>query len=377
MKKIGFILPVAILLFACGGNTVNKNSSFELKGTFTNVIGGESIYLEELSPTGKLLIDSTTLDEKGNFSFKNLSPAPGFYRVKVNEANFAMLIMDSSQKISLTGNFKDLGNTYSAEGSPDTKVFLELNELGKTIQTRVDSFQRVFQALAGTIKMDSLKMDSINNKMEPAYQSIIEGHQKQVAEVVNRNTSSLAALIGIQQLIPDSYNELYKKVYDALSIKYPKSKYLANLQKNVESYAKVVGGSLAPDFTLTTPEGKPLELSSLRGKIVLIDFWASWCGPCRKENPNVIKLYKKYHNKGFEILGVSLDDKQDKWVDAIKKDGLPWSHVSDLKGWDSQAAKLYGVDAIPFTVLLDKEGKIIDKGLRGTKLEAKLAELFK
>jgi thiol-disulfide isomerase/thioredoxin len=104
----------------------------------------------------------------------------------------------------------------------------------------------------------------------------------------------------------------------------------------------------------------------------LIDFWASWCGPCRKENPNVVAMYKKLHAKGFEIYSVSLDDNQEKWMNAIKADGLIWNHASDLKGWDNQAAKMFGVDAIPFTILLDKEGKIIDKGLRGKELEAKV-----
>ena len=120
-----------------------------------------------------------------------------------------------------------------------------------------------------------------------------------------------------------------------------------------------------------------MALSSLRGKIVMIDFWASWCGPCRKENPNVINVYKKFHAKGFDIIGVSLDDNAEKWHDAIVKDGLPWHHVSELKGWDSEVAKVYGVDAIPFTVLLDKEGKILAKGLRSKNLEEKLNEIFK
>ncbi len=376
MKKIAFFLLFTDLLVGCGTEK-QKSTTFELKGTLSNSLGGETVYFEELSPTGKLLLDSTKLDDKGNFSFAKVSPSAGFYRVKINEANFAMLILDSSQKITLTGDFKDLGNSYKAEGSPDTKVFLELNDLGKIIQMRVDSFQQVFQGLIATGKRDSLTMDSINKALEPAYMKMIAAHQKLVSEVVIKNAGSLAALVGIQQLNPDDYMDLYKKVYADLSKRFPGSKYLLNLKKNVESYGKVTDGVLAPDFTLTTNEGKPMALSSLRGKIVLIDFWASWCGPCRKENPNVINVYKNFHAKGFEILGVSLDDKKDKWLDAIAKDGLPWYHVSDLKGWESDVAKLYGVDAIPFTVLLDKEGKIIAKGLRGKNLEAKLEQLFK
>ena len=376
MKKITTVLILSILLVACG-NDKKKKTNFELKGTLANVVGGETIYFEELSPTGKLLVDSTTLDEKGNFSFTQYAPSAGFYRVKISEANFAMLILDSSQKVTISGDFKDLGNSYKVEGSPDTKVFLELNELGKIVQMRVDSFQQVFQGILATVKKDSVTMDSVNKALEPAYMKMIGAHQKLVAEVVAKNSSSLASLVGIQQLNPDDYMDVYKKVYADLSKRFPGSKYLINLKKNVESYGKIAIGSEAPDFTLKTNKGKPLALSSLRGNIVLIDFWASWCGPCRKENPNVINVYKKYHTKGFEILGVSLDDKEEKWVDAIEKDGLPWYHVSDLKGWESETVIQYGVDAIPFTVLLDKEGKIIAKGLRGKDLEAKLEELFK
>ncbi len=378
MKKIVYIICASALLAACGGNS-KRNSNFELNGTFSNATAGDVVYLEELAPGAKIAIDSATIDEKGNFSFKNASPSAGFYRVKATEQNFAMLVLDSTQKITLTGDYKNIGNTYKAEGSEDTKVFLEFNVLGKEIQQRTDSMQQAFQALVGTTKMDSVRMDSLNKVFGDIYNKLIDAYQERFSALVTKNKTSLAVLAGIQQLNPNKYLNLYKEVDVALTAKYPSSKYLANLKRDIAAFeaqtqkaGKLAIGSALPDFTLTTPEGKALSLSSFKGKVVLIDFWASWCGPCRKENPNVVAMYKKLHAKGFEIYSVSLDDNQEKWMKAIKADGLIWNHASDLKGWDNQVAKMFGIDAIPFTILLDKEGKIIDKGLRGKELQAKV-----
>ena len=135
-------------------------------------------------------------------------------------------------------------------------------------------------------------------------------------------------------------------------------------------------GKPAPAFTQDDVDGKPVALSSFQGKYVLVDFWASWCGPCRQENPNVVKAFQQYHAKGFSIVGVSLDDARDRWVAAIKKDGLAWTQVSDLKGWDNRVALLYGIKGIPMNFLLDKNGNIIAKGLTGDALERRLAELL-
>lgn len=366
-----------MLLTSCGNDkTADKSSSFELKGTLSNAAGGETIFLEELAPTGKKVIDSALVDDKGNFAFTHASPAAGFYRVKVNEQNFAMLVLDSSQKISMKGDIRNLGNTYTTEGSEDTKVFLEFNSLGRSIQQRTDSMQQSFQSIVGTMKMDSVHMDSISKSFEPVYNKMIDEYQTKVAALVTKNKTSLASLAGIDQLNPDKYLDLYKELDASLSAKYSNSKYLGKLHGEVASFSRLMKGSKAPDITGTNPEGKTLSLSSFKGKIVMIDFWASWCGPCRKENPNVVRLYNKYHAKGFDIFGVSLDDDKDRWVAAIKKDGLIWNHVSELKGWQSAVCGVYGVDAIPQTFLVDKEGNIIDKGLRGKELEDKLAELL-
>jgi peroxiredoxin len=188
--------------------------------------------------------------------------------------------------------------------------------------------------------------------------------------------------------------DLFKATRDALRTSMPGSEFYTGFRDQVDRMEQqlkaqqaqqaemerlsnlIPVGSEAPDFSQQAPDGRTIALSSLRGKVVLVDFWASWCKPCRMENPNVKKVYEKYHAKGFEILGVSLDRDMNAWTGAIKQDGLPWLHVSDLQFWNNAAAQQYGITSIPFTVLVDKEGKVIDKNLRGPALEAKLTELF-
>ena len=151
---------------------------------------------------------------------------------------------------------------------------------------------------------------------------------------------------------------------------------IAKVKKKINSAGAFMVGGVAPDFAQLTPEGDSLSLSDLRGKVVLVDFWASWCGPCRRENPHVKKIYEKYKDKGFDVLGVSLDKTQKAWERAIEQDGLPWKHVSDLKGWKNEVAQLYSVKSIPHTILLDQEGKIVASKLRGPQLEQELAKIF-
>lgn len=213
-------------------------------------------------------------------------------------------------------------------------------------------------------------------------------------QLIEKNPNSPVCLSALQVISPKEDMATFKSVAKSLETVMGNSGYLANLNKTIVQIeeqakmealqreqqeamaAKLAIGKEAPEIALNDPNGQLQKLSDLKGKYVLIDFWASWCKPCRRENPNVVRLYNKYKNKGFEVFSVSLDRNEQAWKNAIMADNLTWTHVSDLKFWNSAAAQLYGVNAIPKTFLLDKEGKILAKDLRGKALENKLAELF-
>ena len=243
--------------------------------------------------------------------------------------------------------------------------------------------ENVFRTFLVTMRMDSLRADSLSRQMEKPYEAMIKAYSDVVAQKVKANTNSFASVMAVQQLNPEDYIDVYIALDKGLAAKYPNNADVVKFHSVVEQDQMMVNrtkaiatGAEAPEINLPMPNDKPLALSSLRGKVVLIDFWASWCGPCRKEMPNVKRIYEKYKSKGFEIYGVSLDKDRDDWVAAISKDGLTWPQVSDLAYWQCKAAQDYAVQAIPFTVLIDKNGKILAKNLRGAELEAKIAEVL-
>jgi peroxiredoxin len=382
MKKIIILALTAISLYSCSPES-NNTTGFEIRGSLSNS-KGEAIYLEKLGQSGVTTIDSTTIDEKGDFLMNHASPRVGFYRLRINESNFCMLVLDSAQKVSVTGDARDLGNTFKTEGSPDTKLFAEYNALAQGQKVRTDSLENVFRTAMITMKLDSIRADSLSKELQKPYEVMVAQYSDVVAKKVQENTSSLASIMAIQQLRPENYLDIYKALDKGLSEKYPDNKDIKSFHGMVQQTIMMVSrteaikiGNEAPELILPMPNDKDLALSSLRGKVVLVDFWASWCAPCRKELPNVKRAYEKYKSKGFEILGVSLDKDRDAWIEAISKEGLTWPQVSDLKFWQSEACQVYAVQSIPYTVLIDKEGKIIATDLRGADLDKKLSEVLK
>lgn len=195
--------------------------------------------------------------------------------------------------------------------------------------------------------------------------------------LISHNLSSIVSLSATKFINQQGELPLLTALEDSLTAAYPQNKFVQDYKSLMVGMKKLPAGSEAPEIIGQTPDGKTLSLSSLRGKIVLIDFWASWCGPCRREMPAVVELYKKYKGKDFEIFGVSLDENTAAWKNAIEADHVTWPQVSELKKWDSKVVKDYAVDAIPYSILIDKEGKVISKGLRVDDLDVKLMELLR
>jgi thiol-disulfide isomerase/thioredoxin/thioredoxin-related protein len=376
LKHVIIALPI-ILLAACSNTNPQSKSNFELKGKLINA-HGEILYLEKMAPDGLKPVDTTTIDAQGEFILRTVIKEIGFYRLKISDKNFATFIFDANQKVKITGDATDLGNTYQVEGSPDSKLFLEVSQASAINYKQRDSLQKTYQAFVNLYKTDSARIDSITKVLEKPYSNLIKEQNIYLANFINKNSASLASLAAIQQLPMEGFVQTFINLDKSLLAKYPNSAYIKAFHQDVKSKTACAIGTPAPEINFNTPNGMPLKLSSLKGKVILVDFWASWCGPCRMENPNVVAAYNTYKSKGFDVYSVSLDNNLEKWKLAIQKDNLSWkNHVCDFNGWKSPVVTEYNFNGIPYNVLIDKKGNVIAKNLRGIELEKKLAEIFK
>lgn len=251
----------------------------------------------------------------------------------------------------------------------------ELLEMKKTVDNKFDALNKEFSKLPLEQQKDSV----IFAQFLAREMNLMDENYSVYLDFARSHPDSYLSVIGLSFVAgQEKFYASAKSAFEGLSSRLKESPLGKVIPLQLEAQSKTKVGQQAPDLTLKNPEGKTIKISDFSGKYLLLDFWASWCGPCRAENPNLVKAYQKYHDKGFDILGISLDDAARKaaWIDAIKGDSLLWAQVSDLGGWDSYAAKIYGINAIPASFLLDPDGKIIARNLRAEELQNMLKRVF-
>jgi peroxiredoxin len=371
MKKTYFLqILVPFVISAASCQAVPSGKS-QVSCEFANG-AGKKIVLQHLGASAVLPVDSITLDASGKGTFALDVKQPRFYRLQVSPENFLVFIAsENDKKISINSDYNNLASKYKISGSEESTLLQSTSSVLQRNYMMADSMQQVYTNLK------SQGNDSAANTLEKKYMMMLESETAMIHKLVDEHPASLAAMAMLERLDKDKDIAFLEKVDAALSKKYPDSEYSKSLHERIGELKKLHVGSIAPDISLPTPDGQTLALSSLKGQVVLLDFWASWCRPCRMENPNVVNIYNKYHDKGFTVFSVSLDKSKDSWVEAITKDGLLWpNHVSDLGYWNSIVTKLYKIEGIPMTFVLDKEGRIAAKNLRGKELEDKIAGLL-
>jgi thiol-disulfide isomerase/thioredoxin len=390
MKKLfGFLL--LLLLTACGNSGQEENAqdldvNFSVSGKISDA-GNIPLYLEAMSQSGSIKVAETTVAQDGTFKLEGNIPGMGIYQIRLGESQDKVIPLTLSPKehvkmntsfdaFSIDPNFSGAEwtapmNKYMALYAGFLNGQMDLNAL----QGQLSEEELMARYLALRKPIDDFALQQMGKDPDNPINIILSSSAAPTTGFENWDPKNLEVL--------QSVAEAYKKKYAGSPMASTMENQVFQIQSAYQEYELSKNGSnsgnaaLAPEISLKDPNGKIRKLSSLRGKIVLVDFWASWCGPCRRENPNVVKLYKKYKDKGFTVFSVSLDDKPAAWKQAIAADGLIWpDHVSDLMGWQTPLIQSYGFNSIPHTVLIDKEGKIIATGLRGESLEQKLKELM-
>lgn len=374
IRRISFFFFLLAASWNLQAQLVNNVS---IEGSVINASVAE-IHLLELTRKGFQAVDTFKLNPnagtaKQSFRFDLNIDQANFYSLNFAPNQYAIIILSPNDRLKISLDARNLREALSVSGSFETEAYYDLIAGTKRFEKQKFDLEAEYNKNQGNPAQDSLGQ-VLASKYQKTENARIAYLKKEMLK-----TPSLGGLVFMDVIKMDKNMDFYAKYAPAMVKKYPKNEFVKSIYAQYNSEkgkVRLTAGMQAPEIDLPSPNGNNIKLSSLRGKVVLIDFWASWCSPCRRANPHVVSLYNKYHDKGFEIYGVSLDKSRENWIKAIADDGLVWSQVSDLKYWQSEAGRAYGVGSIPHTVLIDEGGKIIAIGLRGASLDAKLKEIY-
>ena len=374
MRRI-LIISLLFCMFSFGITVLNAQDNLNQKGFELKIntagLNGQKLYLLKRADAAFVVLDSAQLNKAGETLIKGQLLLPEILYLSIDKTQKYISLFVENSTISITPDFNSPEKTLITSSS---------------IQNEFEEYQRAISSFAEGQKQlyteyNKAKSEGNEEKMNEivAKSEDLSGQEAKMKTdyVLSHAGSVLSPMIIQRELSYTLSLEELKDIVSKLDPALDKSIYVQELRSKISGMERVAIGQKFTDFELSTPEGETLKLSDIVGEnIVLLDFWASWCGPCRRENPNVVATYNEFHDKGFDILGISLDKEEDSWLKAIEDDQLIWHHVSDLKGWGSAPGQLYAVSSIPHTVLLDKNGIIIAKNLRGEALKEKLRELL-
>lgn len=376
-------LGAALVLAGC------RDNSARISGTLYNHIPGEFILLDELRSGELITADSVKVGSSGTFNFRIKPSHSSFYLLKLNNNNFLTMLVEPGDEILINSHRDSLNYPSLVEGSEGTRLMAEYNRKLRNTIDHLKALNRIYEENEFRPGLDKL-MDSLDS-IARNYLNDINSYTK---DYIDKNINSLVSLVALYQQVAPGVSVLdyvkdwkyFAKVDSSLYPRYPDYEPVTTLHRQVEELVAGLGvrpasaelpGGVAPEISLPSPGGDTISLSSTRGSVVLLDFWAAWCNPCRMENPNLVKAYENYHRSGFQIFQVSLDKSREAWLKGIQEDKLEkWIHVSDLQYWNSVVVPLYKIEAIPSNFLLDRDGRIIATNLRGERLQEKLAEVF-